>query len=268
MTGFRKAIPILLSCLAVIGTAATAVIAVRATPKAQENKKKAENYKAKEVEHGLEEHSSSIVSTNDAVLTPMEVIKAEAPAYLPAAAVGIATVLCILGAGALNLRQQASLASAYALAERTYHRYKDKVKTIIGPEANHAVEEAMQQEENDISDDRPPWDEVQTFYIECGEWSTFFERTMEQVKDAEYSINRNLNLKGYVTFNELLEFLNIPSIKNGDRVGWDHYDGEVFYGYLWIDFVHRWFSTDDGLMVCAIDMPFTPHPKGEPESSD
>ncbi len=265
MTGFRKAIPILLSCLAVIGTAATAVVAVRATPKAQENRKKAEIHKTKSADREIEDPAISAVSTNNAELTPMEIIKAEAPAYIPAATIGVATILCILGAGALNLRQQASLASAYALAERTYHRYKDKVKSIIGPEADHAVEEAMQQEEKDISDDRPPWDEVQTFYIECGEWSTFFERTMEQVKDAEYSINRNLNLKGYVTFNDLLEFLNIPAIKNGDQVGWDHYDGEVFYGYSWIDFVHRWFSTDDGLMVCAIDMPFPPHPNGEPE---
>lgn len=265
MSGFKKAIPIILSCFAVIGTVATTVMAVRATPKARENRNRAELRKTKEAGMEIKEHPNSIRSVDGVALTAMEIIKAEAPAYLPAAAVGMGTVLCIFGAGALNLKQQASLTSAYALAERTYHRYKDKVKSLIGLEADRAAEEAVQQEENDILDDRPPWDEVQTFYIECGEWSTFFDRTMEQVKEAEYHINRNLNLKGRVSFNELLEFLELPPIAHGDDVGWNQDNGETTYGYLWIDFYHRWFSTDDGLSVCAIDMPFAPHPDEDPD---
>lgn len=263
MSAFKKAIPIILACLAAVGTGATAYMAVKAAPKAQERKLNAKVSKTYDYQH--QDDAQDIPPADEVELTTMEIIKSEAPAYLPAATVGLATILCIFGSSFLNFRQQASLASAYALAERTYHQYKDKVKDIVGPEADHAVEEAIKQEEQDIEDDRPPWDEVQTFYIECGEWSTFFDRTMEQIMQAEYHINRNLNLKGAVSFNELLEFLELPHIAHGDSVGWNHYDGEAFYGYSWIDFYHRWFTTDDGLSVCAIDMPFAPHPDVDPE---
>ena len=44
--------------------------------------------------------------------------------------------------------------------------------------------------------------------------------------------------------------------------------GEVYWGYQWIDFTHRYFTTDDGLTVCAIDMPFLPHADGEEGPQD
>ncbi|MEG2624359.1 MAG: DUF6353 family protein, partial [Clostridia bacterium] len=154
-------------------------------------------------------------------------------------------------------KQQASLASAYALLDQTYRKYSGKVKSLFGVEGDRMVEKAIEQDEKNIEEDRPPWDEMQIFYFEP--YGKFFDRTMEQVFQAEYHINRNLMLKGGVTINEFLDFLELGHIEGGDQVGWNLYDGEVFYGYSWIDFVHRYYTTDDGLVVCAIDTPFPPH---------
>ena len=121
------------------------------------------------------------------------------------------------------------------------------------------IEEAVKAEVRDREDDNPPWDEVQTFYLEGCDKSQFFERTMQQVMQAEYHLNRNFILRGHVTFNEFLEFLDLPPVEEGEIVGWTDYLGEVTYGYRWIDFEHRHYITEDGLSVCSIDMPFGPH---------
>lgn len=234
----QKASPTILTLLGVGGVVATAVLTARAVPKAEQRRKDAE-----------EESKSE--------LTVVEIVKAEAPAYAPAAMVGIGTIVCIFGANMLNRRQQASLASAYALMERTFHQYKDKVKAIFGEEGNHIVECAMEEENREIEEEQPPWDEVQTFYFEP--YGKFFERTMEQVFQAEYHLNRNFRLAGKVTVNDFLDFLGLEHVSTGDEFGWNDYDGEVFYGYQWIDFSHRYILTDDGLTVCCIDTPFPPH---------
>lgn len=98
----KKASPTILSILGVIGVVTTAVLAVKATPKALER-----------IEDAKEEKKSE----NGEKLTRMETVAACWQCYIPAAATGIATIGCIMGANILNRRQQASLASAYALTQ-------------------------------------------------------------------------------------------------------------------------------------------------------
>ncbi|MBQ8707844.1 MAG: hypothetical protein IJ523_07145 [Succinivibrionaceae bacterium] len=199
-------------------------------------------------------------------LTKAEIIRISIPAFIPPIAVGTGSLICIFGANALSRRQQAALASAYTALASAFEGYRGKVETLCGLGTNAAIDKAIEQENQDILDDRPPWDEVQTFYLDGCDKPAFFERTMEQVMQAEYHINRNFQLKGQVTFNEFREWLGLPPVEGGDVIGWDDYIGEVAFGYRWIDFNHRYFETDDGLMVCSIDMPFEPHSlkDGEP----
>lgn len=196
-------------------------------------------------------------------LSAMETVAAAAPSYIPTALVGIGTIVCIFGANALNQRQQAMLMSAYAALESSYQEYRNKVETLCGPGTNDFVDRAIEREKQEELDDDPPWDRVQTFYIEGVDG--FFERTMERVMQAEYLFNRNFILRGNATLNEFLGFLGLDPVANGDQIGWDEYIGETQYGYKWIDFNHRHYKTDDGLRVCAIDMPFGPHSLFEEE---
>lgn len=242
----KKNSPTILTVIAAVGTGATAVLTAIATPDAIASKDKAQAEKG------------------DKKLTVWETVKAEAPAYIPAVTVGVGTIACIFGANILNQRQQASIASAYAVLNEMYGKYRSKVKSLFGEEGDHMVERAIEQDDRDREDDRPPWDEVQIFYFEP--YGKFFERTMEEVFQAEYHINRNLMLKQGVTVNEFLDFLDLEHVDGGDEFGWNLWDGEAFYGYSWIDFEHRYFTTDDGLLVCAIDTPFSPH-KEETEFS-
>ncbi|MBQ9611328.1 MAG: hypothetical protein IJV14_01910, partial [Lachnospiraceae bacterium] len=145
-------------------------------------------------------------------LTKAEIIRISIPAFIPPIAVGTGSLICIFGANALSRRQQAALASAYTALASAFEGYRGKVETLCGLGTNAAIDKAIEQENKDILDDRPPWDEVQTFYLDGCDKPAFFERTMEQVMQAEYHINRNFQLKGQVTFNEFREWLGLPPV--------------------------------------------------------
>lgn len=118
---------IFLTCLGAIGVAATAILAARETPKAMELIKQAESKKGEK-------------------LSTFETVKVTAPAYIPAILVGATTVGCIFGANVLNTKSQATLASAYALADQSYKRYRERIQDLYGEETDRNVKEAVAQD--------------------------------------------------------------------------------------------------------------------------
>ena len=64
----------------------------------------------------------------------------------------------------------------------------------------------------------------------------FFYATFEQVKDAMYHINRNMQLKGAVLYSEFLEFLDVIPTEKSKDIGWDLYRMEVDCESPWIEF--------------------------------
>lgn len=116
----RSHVSTFLTCIGAIGVIATSVMAVKATPKATKLLEASEQEKGEK-------------------LTKMEMVKIAAPAYIPAAAVGISTIACIFGANILTKHSQASMASAYALLDRSYKEYRNKVNALYGEEADDKV---------------------------------------------------------------------------------------------------------------------------------
>lgn len=145
----------LLTCIGAAGVVATSAMAVKATPKAIEMLKNAEEEKGDK-------------------LTKLEVVKTAAPAYIPAAVTGVATVACIFGANVLNKHQQAAMASAYALLDRSYKAYSNKVNELYGEESSTEIKEALAKEEyeevakEELSDDKELfWDFNTLQYFEA-----------------------------------------------------------------------------------------------------
>lgn len=116
----RSHVSTLLTCIGAIGVIATSVIAVKATPKATKLLEASEKEKGEK-------------------LTTIEVVKIAGPAYIPAVLVGVSTIACIFGANVLNKHSQASLASAYALLDRSYKEYRNKVNALYGEEADDKI---------------------------------------------------------------------------------------------------------------------------------
>ena len=199
-------------------------------------------------------------------LTFEETISAVWNIYIPPVVAGVSTIACVFGANILNQRQQASLASAYALVDSSYKEYKAKLKELYGEEAHNNIVDAIADEKCDdahisaggltsaymqeIESDAEP----RLFYDEYS--GRYFETTIENVLLAEYHLNRNYILRGFARLNEFYKFLGLESTDYGETIGWD-ICGETY----WIDFNHRkaFIGDDnDGFECYIIEMPYYP----------
>ena len=224
--------PTILTVVGGGGVVPPSVLAVKATPKALTILKEAEEEKGEE-------------------LTVMEKVVVAGPSYIPAVVTGAATLACIFGANVLNKRQQASLASAYAMIDASYKEYRKKVNELYGEEADAYVREEISKDkykENDIL----KGDGKLLFYDEFS--GRFFRSTLEKVQQAENLVNRDLVLQYYCTINDFYGYLGIPHVDGGHEIGWSETMNEQAYWQTWVDFSNLKMVTDDGVEYYIVRM--------------
>lgn len=215
-----------------VGVVATSVMAVKATPKALKSLEQAKQEKGED-------------------LTKFEKVKAAGPAYIPSIAVGVGTIACIFGANMLNKRQQATMASAYALLDMKYKDYKNKVKEMYGEEGENKIKEAIANDQYDEVADKVEDDNKQLYYDVYSQ--RFFKATSATVLSAEYVINRILAEDCYASVNELYDLFEIDYIPGGDEIGWSAAQMCDMYWSSWIHFFHSKGTTEDGTDYIIID---------------
>lgn len=220
---FKKNASTVLTIIGAAGVVATGVMVAKATPKAMELIKEAE------IEKGEN-------------LTKLEKVKVAGPVYIPTIVVGTSTIAAIFGAQILNKRTQASLMSAYAFLDNSYKEYKNKVKELLGEEAELEIVESIAKDKyNDIQVE----EDKQLFYDEFS--GRYFNSTMEEIIHAEYLLNKRLKVDYVICVNNFYELLGLDPIDGGDELGWS--EGSMFdmYWNSWLDFHHEKVVTDDGL---------------------
>lgn len=232
----RKNASTILTCVGSAGVVTTAVLAVKATPKAMRLISAAEEEKGEK-------------------LTRLETIQVAGMTYAPSAIVGIATIGCIFGANILNKRTQAALTSAYALLDQSYKEYKNKVQEMYGDDADKHIKENIAKDKYAESDIEVG-DDAKLFYDFYS--GRYFESTMEHVLAAEYAINRKISTKDYAYLNDWYDELGIDQIASGHELGWSRGSNFDMYWQDWVDFHHEEFVTDDGLECCIITIMHDP----------
>ena len=179
----------------------------------------------------------------DEPLSKRDVVRVVAPAYIPAIIMGASTIACIFGANVLNKRQQASIASAYMLLDRSHKRYKAKLAELYGEDADRKITHEIAKDGYTRSDIAiEDHGEKRLFYDSMAH--RYFECSMETILQAEYEMNRDISLYGRASINDFYRYIGIPKIEAGDTVGWCE----------WIDFVHEKAFIDDDL-ECYIVSP-------------
>lgn len=249
---FRKYSPVALSCAASMGVVVTAVAAVKATPKAL---------------NLIRADSRRNYDGDPCAYTKKEAVASAWKCYIPAVALGASTIACIMGANALNRRQQAVLTSAYALLNNSYKEYKEKLKELYGEEAHNAIIDSIVSEKCKDANISAPvgWykstldfgegteaEITRTFYDSFSQ--RYFETTISKVIEAEYHLNRNFMFKGVIPLNEFYEFLGLEKTELGEMVGWSSCNGDIY----WIDFNHHRITLQDGMEIYVIEIVFEP----------
>lgn len=225
----QRGSPTILSVLAVGGVIVTAVQATRDYAK---------------MERKIDNVLNSGLSKPEKVITIAE-------CFLPTAALATGTITCILGANALNKRNQAMLMSALESFRTRYGAYRQNVIDRYGEEVDKEIEAETIRKFSDfhaIDFDEP--DIKMTFMEPIG--GQKFEAYERTVMDAEYHYNRNYVLGGVITYNSLMDMFGLQHIPDGDDIGWCYDDG-----ILWVDFSHRK-EIVDGEIVYVIDTDYAP----------
>lgn len=235
----------ILTIMGSLGVIATAASSIKATIKAVEITQEASSI----------EYSDNNELCFSEPLTPKEVVQLTWKCYIPTVLVATSTIVCINGANLLNKKKQTSLISAYGMLDTAYREYRNKTKELYGDEADKLIR-------TNISNDINKKQKLKTtgrgvvFYEPYSR--TFFERTMEEVLDAQYHLNRNMTLRSYASLNEFYEFLGLPTTDYGNEIGWSILAGEEFYGYSWIDFTQELCKTSSGEEYYTIKYDFIP----------
>lgn len=212
---FSKNSSTILTAVSVAGLFTTAILAVKATPKA-----------IRLLEEELEDRESELDDAWADVepLTKLEVIKIAWRPYVPAAAICLATIGCIIGANHISLRRNAALASLYGITEAAFKEYRTKVVETIGQNKELKVRD-------EISADRVKKNPVGTneiIFTGKGEVlcydslsGRYFKSDIEQIRRTVNELNKNLLNDMFLTLNELYYALGLAGTKLGDEMGWD-----------------------------------------------
>ena len=223
---------IILTGVGVVGVVATTITAIKATPKALVL---------------LEEKKEEKEET----LSRLEILQVSLPAYIPTILLGTGTIACILGANILNKKAQASIMSAYALLDRSYKDYKEKVIELYGEDASNLVRENIAKDNYEKEEIENEDDGKQLFYDEFSK--RYFRATNETVLRAEYEMNRILNEAGGAYLNEYYDLVGLPQVDYGEYLGWSAAQMYEMYWESWLYFHHTKTIADDGTEFWIID---------------
>lgn len=199
-----KNAPSILTGLAVAGVVTTVVLAIKATPKADEA--------FKEV-------------TEKEEVTKLEIVKAVVPHYIPTIISGSATIACMVGSHTISLKRQAALASLYSISETALKKYEDKVVEKIGEKKNTEIKDEIRQDmvgsyrvvDNELIPTGKPG-ETLCFDAFSGR---YFYNDMESIRSAINDLNYCLMSDMWVSLNELYYAIGLNGIKLGDELGWN-----------------------------------------------
>ena len=226
-TGVVRHSPEILTGLGITGMFTATVMAVQATPKAliliEERKQEIK------LEHLNDEEPIAVDK-----LDPAEVVKTTWKCYIPAAATGLMSAACILGANKINHKRNAALAAAYSISEATLKDYQKKVVETIGEKKEQVIRD-------EVAGDIIQRDPVQNHeVIITGDGNQlcydvvsgrYFTSTSEKLKKTENILNLRLRDEMYISLNDFYYEIGLDYISIGDDIGWNVDDGYIDFSF-------------------------------------
>ena len=148
------------------------------------------------------------------------------------------------------------MAGTCVLLQKSYGRYKGKVKEVLGEDAVKKVRDAFVIEKKDEIV-KPTNPDSVVFYEEL--YGKCFERTMVEVVEAVSNLNRAYVTSGEVSLGYFYEQLGIDTDDALNKLGWNA-DYMFSSEDCWIDVSYELTTLDDGLEVRTVVFSKDPYP--------
>lgn len=204
--------PEILTGMGIAGMVTTAVLAVKATPKALDL--------IRDREDELEVEK----------LPVGEIVKTTWKCYIPAVSTCILSAACIIGASSVHTKRNAAIAAAYKLSEKALIEYKDAVIETIGEKKELEVRDKMAEkhiEKDPVSKTEVIITDKGTSLCYDSISGRYFKSDIETIKRAENVINKQLLSDMYVSLNDFYDELGLDYTKVGRELGWSVDDGLI-----------------------------------------
>lgn len=252
----KKYAPEVMVVVGVVGVVASAVMACKATTKADaivEDTKDQMDQIHEVAETHAEEYSEDDMKKDTVIVYTQTAVKF-AKLYGPAVILGAASIACILGSHHILSKRNAALAAAYATVDKGFKEYRGRVIERFGKELDKELrynvkakdfEETVVNEETgeetkvtntvNVADPNDYSDYARFFDDGCTGWTKDSEQNLYFLKCQQNYANERLQKKGYLFLNDVYEMLGIPKTKAGQIVGWI-YDKKNPVGDNFVDF--------------------------------
>ena len=204
--------PEILTGMGIAGMVTTAVLAVKATPKALDL--------IRDREDELEVEK----------LPVGEIVKTTWKCYIPAVSTCVLSAACIIGASSVHTKRNAAIAAAYKLSEKALIEYKDAVIETIGEKKELEVRDKMAEkriEKDPVSKTEVIITDKGTSLCYDSISGRYFKSDIETIKRAENVINKQLLSDMYVSLNDFYDEIGLDFTKVGRELGWSVDEGLI-----------------------------------------
>lgn len=147
-----------------------------------------------------------------------------APVYLPTVVAGSATIASIIYLNNVGLKRTAAATALYAVSERAFDDYKEKVIEKFGDQQHVAVQDEVAQ---DQVTKNPPVDKEVIITgngdVMCYDSITgrYFRSTVEKLRRSENELNKQILDEMYATLSDFYYLIGLPPTDYSDGVGWN-----------------------------------------------
>lgn len=253
----KKHSPEILAAVGVVGVVASTVMACKATTKLSEilddTKESIEKIKEVEQDPKYEDKYNSEDAKKDLTIVYVQSGVKIVKLYLPALAIGTASLGCLLASNNILRKRNAALSAAYMTVDKSFKEYRKRVAERFGDEIEKEIRyniKAQQIEETVVDEDGNEttvvsevkavdpnmYSDYARFFDEsCAAWQNDPEYNLMFLKAQQAYANDLLKSRGRLFLNEVYRMLGIDESKAGQVVGWV-YDAECPVGDNFVDF--------------------------------
>jgi len=144
--------------------------------------------------------------------------------YIPPAGAALLTVGAIVAANQIGTRRATAVAAAYALSEKAWAEYREKIVEKLGEKKETAIRAEVAQDKVNKHD---PEEKV-IFMTGNGEvlcleamTGRYFRCEMETLKKAQNDTNYQIIRQDYAALSDFYDKIGLPNTSDSDNVGWN-----------------------------------------------
>ena len=183
--------------------------------------------------------------------------------YIPTVATGATTISAVIGSNIISGKKEAAMASALALAERSFEEYKDVVAEKLGAEAERELQDEVIFDKianTDSEEIHPEWTfeshgKTLCYDYYCGR---YFMSDPAYLRSCEGEINRKFLTEGVVMLQDVYDEVGFyPHNWIGRTMGWELPD-DMVNSYDCLRFLFDSKLTRDNKPVLVVRMNWDP----------